>query len=185
MSYILPLEKQVLAISLLTEGSSIRAVERVSGIHRDTIMRLSVRVGEACRQLMDTTMRNLPCRRLELDEIWGYVTTKQKWVKPEDPAAQIKGDMWTYVAIDPETKAIPAFTVGKRELAVTNEFVSNLASRMRDRIQLSSDGMQHYEVDPKSWTPRIVNPNSGERFPCQRNVVSTVPSSKPKSGLMP
>jgi IS1 family transposase len=139
---VLPIEKQTLAVSMLCEGSSIRAVERITGIHRDTIMRLGVRVGQACEKLMDETMRELPCSKVEVDEIWGFVGKKQRQVTAEDSPAM--GDIWTYVAIDPETKAVPTYLVGKRDAASTQAFVEDVSVRMKNRIQLSSDAMTHY-----------------------------------------
>jgi IS1 family transposase len=128
---------------MLSEGNSIRSIERITGIHRDTIMRLGVRVGEACGQMMDETMRNLPCSKIEVDEIWGYVGKKQRQVNAEDTANGL-GDAWTFVAIDPESKAVPTFAVGKRDFETTNLFIDDLSQRMKNRIQLSSDGLKHY-----------------------------------------
>jgi IS1 family transposase len=142
MPNILPVEKQVSAISALAEGSSIRSVERMTGIHRDTIMRLAVRVGHACARLLDETMRALPCNRIELDEIWGFIGRKEATRTVADPADY--GDVWTYVAIDPDTKAVPAFAVGKRDAAITDRFVSDVAVRMAKRIQISSDALKFY-----------------------------------------
>jgi IS1 family transposase len=138
----LPTEKQAVAIGALCEGNSIRSVERMTGIHRDTVMRLGVRVGEACRNLLDETMRELPCAKIEMDEIWGFVGKKQRNVTEEDSAEV--GDVWTWVAIDPESKAVPTFRIGKRDASDANAFVADLASRMKNRIQLSSDGLNSY-----------------------------------------
>lgn len=135
-------ENQSTAIAMLCEGNSIRRVERMSGIHRDTIMRLSVRVGLACRNLMDETMRELPCKRLELDEIWGFVGMKQRNLTELD--SPDLGDVWTWVAIDPDSKAVPSFRVGKRTAADANAFLADVASRMTERIKLSSDGLGVY-----------------------------------------
>ena len=132
-----------MAISALAEGSSIRSIERMTGIHRDTIMRLGVRIGEACGRLMDETMRELPCQKIEVDEIWGYVGKKQRIVKEEDSPEV--GDVWTFVAIDPDTKAVPSFLVGKRDYLSTRAFVADVSARMSNRINLSSDAMLHYE----------------------------------------
>ncbi len=142
MANILSTEKQSIAISMLCEGNSIRSVERMTGIHRDTIMRLGVRVGNACDKLMDETMRELPCERIEADEIWGFIGKKQRTVNEED--SPDKGDVWTFVAIDPETKAVPSFLVGKRDYECTDRFISDVERRMKNRIQLSTDGLQHY-----------------------------------------
>jgi IS1 family transposase len=142
MPNILPVQKQVTAISALAEGSSIRSVERMTGIHRDTIMRLAVRIGNACGRLIDETMRELPCSRIEVDEVWGFIGKKERTLNADDPADF--GDVWTYVAIDPDTKAVPSFAVGKREYDITNRFISDLAVRMKNRIQISSDALQFY-----------------------------------------
>src|SRR5688572_23726086 len=142
MANVLSTEKQAIAISALCEGSSIRSVERMTGIHRDTVMRLGARVGEACRDLMDETMRELPCKKLEVDEIGGFVGKKQKNVTEFD--SRDLGDVWTWVAIDPDSKAVPSFHVGKREGADANAFLSDVASRLANRIELSSDGLGSY-----------------------------------------
>jgi hypothetical protein len=83
----LPMEKKALAISMLAEDSSIRAIERITGVHRDTIMRLGVRLGEACAKIHDEKMRGLNCRAIEVDEIWGFIGKKQKNVKSRDTGA--------------------------------------------------------------------------------------------------
>jgi IS1 family transposase len=138
----LPIEKQAAVINALCEGASIRSTERITGVNRQTVMRLGVRVGEACGKMMDEAMRNLPCEKIEVDEIWGYIQKKQRMVKDgDDPSF---GDAWTFIAVDPDTKAVPSFLVGKRDYDSTQRFVADVAGRMRNRIQLSSDSMQHY-----------------------------------------
>src|SRR5271155_3627181 len=112
MANILNMDKQIMIISALAEGSSIRSIERMTGVHRDTIMRLGVKVGQGCTALLDSTMRNLPCTRLEIDEIWGFVGKKEINVRPEDNAV---GSVWTFCAIDADTKLVPAFLVGDRD----------------------------------------------------------------------
>ena len=139
----LNIEKQETAITALLEGCSIRSTERMTGVHRDTIMRLMVRVGNSCQQIMDETMRDLPCRFVEIDEIWAFVGKKQRHLNKDDDPTQ-NGEMWTYVALDPETKVVPNFLVGKRNAKNTQNFVSDLASRMANRVQLSSDGLHFY-----------------------------------------
>jgi len=143
MANILPVEKQVTAVSALAEGMSIRSVEAMTGIHRDTVMRLGVKVGKACRQLMHEQMRGLDCRHIQVDEIWGFIGCKQRNVNP-DFNPESYGDVWTFVALDPETKLVPTFHVGNRDWEDTNTFVHDLSSRMKNRIQLSSDGMNQY-----------------------------------------
>ena len=122
-------EKKVLVVSMLAEGASIRAIERITGIHRDTIMRLGVRVGERCHAILDAKLRNLNCRRIELDEIWGFIGKKQKHLKGFD---QLKGlgDAWTFIALDPDSKLIPAYQVGIRCLLDVRLFIDSLAMRL-------------------------------------------------------
>jgi IS1 family transposase len=141
MANILPIDKKISVIAALAEGSSIRSIERMTGIHRDTIMRLGVKVGQGCTRLMDEKMQNLTCNRLEMDEIWGFVGKKDRNLKSEDIA---KGSVWTYCAIDAETKLVPAFKVGNRDIATTEAFVEDVASRMKNRLQISTDGLRAY-----------------------------------------
>ncbi len=142
MANVLNTDKQIGVISALTEGSSIRSIERMTGVHRDTIMRLGVKVGEGCARLMDSKMRGLPCTRLELDEIWGFVGKKEKNVRLDERAPV--GNVWTFCAIDADTKLVPAFKVGDRGIATAKAFVQDVASRMRTRVQISTDGLRAY-----------------------------------------
>src|SRR5438270_5064917 len=113
MANILSKEKQQIVIGALAEGNSIRSIERLSGIHRDTIMRLGVRVGETCREILDAKMRGLNCSHIEVDELWGFVGKKQVRTSQTDRRAGL-GDVWTFLSIDPTTKLMPSFLVGKR-----------------------------------------------------------------------
>lgn len=133
-------DKKVMAVSMLAEGSSIRAIERVTGIHRDTIMRLGVRVGQACAKIADEKMRGLSCKQIEVDEIWGFIGAKRN--KADFVGAY--GDVWTFIAIDAESKLIPTFIVGKRDSYHAKTFMSDLASRLKDRVQISSDALSSY-----------------------------------------
>jgi IS1 family transposase len=135
-------DKQIAIIGQLAEGSSIRSIERITGVHRDTIMRLGVRVGQGCTSLMDAKMRDLPCTRLETDEIWGFVGKKERNVKKNDPMEV--GSVWTWCAIDADTKLVPAFKVGQRNGAMATAFLQDVASRMRNQVQLSTDGFHGY-----------------------------------------
>ena len=142
MANILPIDKKIAVIGALAEGSSIRSIERITGIHRDTIMRLGVRVGVGCTSLMDSRMRNLPCNRVEVDEIWGFVGKKERNVKEGD--SKEIGSVWTWCALDAETKLVPAFKVSDRSPRAANEFMQDLAGRMANRVQLSTDGYAAY-----------------------------------------
>lgn len=115
----------------------------MTGVHRDTIMRLMVGVGTTCEQIMDETMHNLGCERIELDEVWSFVAKKQRHVGPQDDPSQV-GDFWAWIALDPDSKLIPTYTVGKRDLPTALSFVSDLSSRLANRVQISSDGLRAY-----------------------------------------
>ena len=141
MANVLNTDKQIAVIGALTEGSSIRSIERITGVHRDTIMRLGVKVGQGCTALMDAKMRNLSCRRLEMDEIWGFVGKKERSVREGDSGV---GSVWTFCAIDADTKLVPAFKVGDRSIATANAFVQDVAGRMAYRVQISTDGLGAY-----------------------------------------
>jgi IS1 family transposase len=140
---ILKQAKQEAAIAALVEGASIRSVERMTGIHRDTIMRLGLRVGQGCANLMDSYMHNLQCQNVQVDEIWCYVGKKQRHLKETDDLEEL-GDQWVFVAIDAETKLIPVYLVGKRTGACAQTFLADLSSRLDNRIQLSSDALNAY-----------------------------------------
>jgi IS1 family transposase len=142
MANVLDKEKQTAVISALAEGSGIRQIERMTGVHRDTIMRLGVRVGQGCADLLDRKMRDLSCEHLQLDEVWGFIGKKERHVRPEDDSQY--GDVWTFCAIDSDTKLVPSFKVGKRDAGTANAFVSDVASRLRNRVQLSSDALKAY-----------------------------------------
>jgi IS1 family transposase len=143
MSNNLPRSKQVAVINALVEGCSIRSTERMLNVHRDTICRLLVAVANGCADLLDTTMRDLPCTRLEIDELWAFVGKKQRHVTKRDDAKRV-GDTWTYLATDAETKLVPTFFVGKRDTANTDAFIADLAKRLRTRVQISTDGLRMY-----------------------------------------
>ncbi len=138
-------EKQLAVIAALVEGSSVRSVERMTGVHRDTILRLLVRVGERCEGILDATMRDVRCRSLQIDELWCYVQKKQARVRPEERGKGY-GDQYVFVAIDPESKLIPAYLIGKRDLVSTERFLEELYERLAEtgRIQVTTDGLMHY-----------------------------------------
>jgi transposase-like protein/IS1 family transposase len=132
------------ALRCLLEGCSIRSTERLTGLNRNTIMRLLIVAGERSAKLMDTRMRNLQTRYLQLDEIWCYVQKKRRNVRKDDSPEV--GDQWIYVAIDAETKLIPSFRVGKRVRPDTWQFLWDLQKRLENPVQLTTDGLNHYTV---------------------------------------
>jgi IS1 family transposase len=137
-------EKKIMAVSMLAEGNSIRSIERMTGVHRDTVMRLGVRVGEGCKRIMDEKLRNLNCGLIEVDEVWGFIGMKQKTAHRLNVAGEGIGDIWTWIAIDPETKIVPTFAVGDRSQYMANCFMEDLAARLSHRVQISSDALKAY-----------------------------------------
>jgi IS1 family transposase len=141
---VLSAEKRQAVIHLLVEGNSIRSIERLTGVHRDTIMRLLVKVGNGCREFLDERMRGLRLHHLQLDEIWTFVLIKQGNLPPNNANPTI-GDQFLYIALDEKTKLIPTFALGKRNSEVTNAFALDLAGRIvTERPMISSDGWQAY-----------------------------------------
>ena len=140
MANILKTEKKVAVISMLAEDTSIRAVERITGVNQNTIMSLNRRVGDACKKIMDEKMRGLNCKNVEIDEIWGFVGAKQK----NASRARAYGDVWTFIALDSDSKLIPSYVVGKRSAYYAKMFMDDLASRMALRVQISSDALAAY-----------------------------------------
>lgn len=142
MANVLPFDRQVEVIAALTEGVSIRATERLTGIHRDTIMRLGVRVGIGCEKIHDTLMRGLHVPRIELDEAWSYVGKKQKRVQPDE--LETKGDQYVFIAMAGAAKAIVAYYTGKRTLESTRAFLWDLRERVYGAPEIISDGFNAY-----------------------------------------
>ncbi len=144
----LPPEKQIAVIAALCEGMSIRAVERLTGAHHDTIMRLGVRAGEGCARLHDYLMQDIRVAIVEMDELWAFVGKKQKRTKPED--GNLKGDAYTFIAIDATNKAVLAYRTGKRNYANTEIFLADLKMRLAsvpvvNLPVLTSDAFRYYE----------------------------------------
>lgn len=140
-------EKQIAILSMLVEGNSIRSVERMTGVHRDTIMRLMVRTGERCQAFMETKMRNLGCERLELDEIWTFCGKKDRLRERREVNGPERGDQFVFYAIEPETKLIPAWHVGKRDSENTFEFVKKVKASLNGvKPQVSTDAFAPYSA---------------------------------------
>jgi len=154
MANILNTDQQIAAISALAGGSSIRSIERIRGVHRDTIMRLGVKVGKGCAALRDAKMRDLSCQYLRVGEIWGFIGKKEKHVTVDD--APELGDVWTFCAVDAETKLVPSFKVGKRDRATASAFIADVAWRVTNRVQISSDAIRAYvEVAEKAFGSEV------------------------------
>ena len=135
-------DQQIQVIGCLTEGMSIRSAERLTGIHRDTIMRLNARVGRGCAELHDRIMVGVRVGRLELDELWAYVGKKQRHLKRTDSPQ--KGDQYTFVALASSSRAIVGYRTGKRHTETTDEFIQDLRQRVIGAPEISTDGFHPY-----------------------------------------
>lgn len=137
-------EKRTQILRALVEGNSIRATCRMTGAAKGTVLKLLVDVGLACAEYQDKVFKNLPCRYIQGDEIWSFVYSKEKNV-PEDKKGQTGyGDAYTWTAIDAESKLVPSFYVGDRGLESARIFISDLAGRLANRVQLTTDGHKAY-----------------------------------------
>ena len=132
-------------VNCLVEGCSIRSTVRMTGVAKKTVMRLLVEIGAACLSYQDRVFRNLNCKHVQVDECWAFCYAKAKNVTPEitqkNPYA---GDCWTWAAIDADSKLIPSWIIGPRDSVTARLFVNDLASRLADRVQLTSDGLNVY-----------------------------------------
>lgn len=138
-------EKKVAVVRLLVEGNSHSSISRIIGVHIDTVMRLMVRVGEYCQGLLDRLLRGLSPTYIQVDEMWTFVYKKEHRCNVIDKALGFRGSQYTYVAMDPETKLVLSFLTGKRCLETTQQFITDLKSRLAvDRVQVSSDGYEPY-----------------------------------------
>ncbi len=141
---LLSTERRVQIVRCLVDGCSMRATARIAGVARNTIDKLLVDLGDACSRYQDATLRNLSCKRIQVDECWAFCYCRQKQVTEEIAERQIAGDIWTWAAIDADTKLVPCWTLGKRDAEAAEYFVSDLASRLADRVQLRSNGLRAY-----------------------------------------
>jgi IS1 family transposase len=137
-------EEKVRVVACLVEGNSLRATVRMTGIHRTTIQKLLVDLGAACSAYQDKVFRNLKCKRVQCDEIWSFVYAKDKNL-PEDLRNQPGvGSVWTWVALDPDTKLVPCWFVSSRDAGAAYHFMHDLAGRLANRVQLTTDGHKAY-----------------------------------------
>ena len=136
--------KRVQVISALLEGNSIRATVRMTGVAKNTIVKLLAEVGTACAEYQDCAFRNLPCRRIQCDEIWSFCYAKQKNVPADKQGRFGDGDVWTWTAICADTKLVPSWIVGTRDAGTAFAFMNDLAGRLANRVQLTTDGHRVY-----------------------------------------
>ena len=124
-------------LGLMVEGTSIRSISRLTGASKNTVVKLLEDAGEAFSDYQDRTLRNLTCKRVQVDEIWAFVYAKAKNVKAAKAAPDGAGDCWTWLAIDPDTKLIPSFYIGARDADAAQHFIGDLALRSANRVQLT------------------------------------------------
>ena len=137
-------ERRTQIISCLVEGMSVRATARVAGVEKRTVLRLLEQAGKACTEYQDAALRNLPSRRVQCDEIWSFCYAKSKNVPAEKRGTFGVGDVWTWTAIDADTKLIISWFIGGRDAGAAFELASDLEGRLASRIQLTTDGHRAY-----------------------------------------
>lgn len=137
-------QKRAQILHLLVEGNSLRATARLADVSFNTTAKLFVDAARACADYQDRTLRNLKCKRLQLDEIWSFVYAKQKNVPGAKAAPANAGDVWTWVAIDADTKLVPSWRIGDRSSQTAIAFTDDLASRLANRVQITTDGHRPY-----------------------------------------
>lgn len=133
---------RVRIVSALVEGNSIRATARMTGVSKDTVVKLLVDLGTVCSIHQDQLMQNLTCKRLQVDEIWSFVYAKHRNV-PEGKRG-VAGDVWTWVALDADTKIVPSYRIGPRDYRTAVAFMDDLQKRLANRVQLTTDGYVVY-----------------------------------------
>jgi IS1 family transposase len=136
-------QQRIQIITALVEGNSLRATARMCDVSFNTVLKLVPHIGIACYEFQDKALRNLSCQLIQCDEIWSFIGSKEKNTRPERKD-EGWGDVWTWVAIDAETKLVPSFAVGTRGAATAHRFMQDLASRLSNRIQLTTDGHRVY-----------------------------------------
>jgi len=137
-------EKQTQIISALVEGNSLRATARMCDVAFNTVLKFLPEIGSACAEYQDRALRNLKLKRIQCDECWTFCYAKEKNV-PADKKGQFGfGDIWTWIAIDADTKLVPSFMIGNRDAKSARLFIDDLASRLASRVQLTTDGLRVY-----------------------------------------
>ena len=144
MANVLPLEKRALILQMMVEGSSMRSISRVAGVSINTVAKLLVDAGEACLLAHDELVRGVNSKRVECDEIWSFIHTKERNKSKAKAATEEHGDVWTWTAIDADSKLIISYLAGLRTAISAETFLKDLAWRLADRVQLDTDGFNAY-----------------------------------------
>lgn len=177
--------QSTLILRCLVDGNSLRAITRITGHARDTITKLMLRIGHNCQSYLDGKLTNLKCRRIQIDEIWSFIGCKDKSIIKGKIGL---GSIWTWVAMDPDTKLVVSWLNGERNNANTRIFVEDLATRLSSRVQLTSDGYTHYkevmenafhgEVD---YTMLVKRYENNRYVGCKKRVMCGKPKEEHKS----
>jgi IS1 family transposase len=182
-------------IRCLVEGNSIRATVRLTGVAKNTVAKLLVELGAACADYLDKALVNLPCKRIQVDEIWSWVGAKDKNIPEEKRGKFGIGSVWTWTAIDADTKLVASWIVGTRDAGTATEFIQDLAKRLANRVQLTSDGHRAYltavedafgaNIDYSMLVKIYGNDSEGEKryspaecIGCKREAISGNPDPK-------
>jgi IS1 family transposase len=136
--------ERVQIIAALVEGNSINSTCRMTGRSKHTVLNLLVDIGEACQKYHDAHVRNVASKRIQVDEIWNFCQCKQKNVRQENKGKFGHGDVWTWTAVDADSKLIVSYLVGLRDAGYANEFMQDVSERLANRVQLTSDGLKVY-----------------------------------------
>lgn len=140
----LSIERRIAVIRCLVEGNSIRSTVRITGVAKNTVTKLLVDLGRACFAYQNDMLRDLKCERVQCDEIWSFVGCKEKNVPDEKRDETGIGDVWTWTALDPDTKLILSWYIGNRDVESAYEFMSDVSERLANRVQLTTDGHRAY-----------------------------------------
>lgn len=141
---ILATDKRAHILNCLVEGCSMRSTARLTGAAKKTVERLLVSAGTACAEYQDRVMRNLPCKLLQVDEVWSFVQCKQKNVPERLKGREGIGDTWTWIVMDSKSKLVPCWHIGKRDAKAAYTVINNLAPRLAHRVQMTTDGLRAY-----------------------------------------
>jgi IS1 family transposase/lambda repressor-like predicted transcriptional regulator len=144
MANVLSNSDRAAVVAALVEGNSIRATSRMTGVARNTVTKLLVDLAKVCAAYSNERLVNLPCKRLQIDEIWEFCYAKEKNVPPAKKGVFGYGDVWTFVAIDADTKLVPSWLVGSRDIGSATELMQDLAGRLSSRVQITTDGLKAY-----------------------------------------
>jgi IS1 family transposase len=131
-------------VAALVEGNSVRATCRMTGVDKGAVLKLLVDLGAACEEYQDVTLRNLKLKRIQCDEIWEFCYAKAKNVPEAHAGEWGYGDVWTWIAVDSDTKLVPSWAVGRRDVYTGHAFIRDLASRLATRVQVTTDGLKIY-----------------------------------------